>query len=167
MEFGARQCKPKNPDCNACPLNKGCVALQKNKIGILPIKLKKTKVSKKYFNFLVFVSDDNNTLFEKRTEKGIWKNLYQFPLIETDNSLTIDNFKKHPLISLYFKSIDFDFSLYNNIDIIHKLSHQHLHTKFWIIKVDKLHTKGLKISKLKALPTPILISNFIDEFNFE
>ena len=166
MEFGARQCKPKNPDCNTCPLNESCVALQKNKIEILPIKLKKTKVSKKYFNFLVFVSDDNTTLFEKRTEKGIWKNLYQFPLIETDSSLTIDNFKKHPLIASYFKSIAFDFSLYNEKDIVHKLSHQHLHTKFWIIKVDKLHTKGLKISKLKTLPTSILISNFIDEFNF-
>src|SRR5690606_6679498 len=44
MEFGAIQCKPQNPDCNICPLNNSCVALQKNLINELPVKLKKTKV---------------------------------------------------------------------------------------------------------------------------
>jgi A/G-specific adenine glycosylase len=30
------------------------------------------------------VSDENeNTLIQKRTAKGIWQNLYEFPLIET------------------------------------------------------------------------------------
>ncbi len=29
MEFGARQCKPQNPDCTKCPFNESCVALQK------------------------------------------------------------------------------------------------------------------------------------------
>ena len=164
MEFGAIQCKPKNPYCNTCPLNKSCVALQKNKIDELPVKLNKTKVSTKYFNFLVLLSTDKKTIFQKRTEKGIWQNLYQFPLLETDQKLKITDFKKHPYIQSYFTDAPFEFSLYNSKDIVHKLSHQHLHTKFWIVEIDKLPEKGISIAELKKYPTSILISNFIDEF---
>ncbi|WP_299394950.1 A/G-specific adenine glycosylase [uncultured Gelidibacter sp.] len=164
MEFGAVQCKPKNPFCHTCPLNDSCVALQKNLIDQLPVKLKKTKVSTKYFNFLVPLSTDKKTIFQKRAKKGIWQNLYQFPLIETDQKLKIADFKKHPSINSYFGDAPFEFSLYNNKDIVHKLSHQHLHTKFWIVEIDQLPQKGIPIKELKQHPTPILISNFIDEF---
>ena len=166
MEFGATQCKPQNPDCEVCPLNDGCVALQKSLVGSLPVKLKKTKVKDKYFNFLVFISSDKKTVFEQRTSKGIWQNLYQFPLVESKVSLTIDAFKSSLIVSDYIKDEPYDFSLYNEIDLIHKLSHQHLHTKFWIIEVDTLPVKGIKISDLTEYPTSILISNFIDDFNF-
>lgn len=164
MEFGAVQCKPKNPYCYTCPLNESCAALQQNRITELPVKLKKTKVSTKYFNFLVLLSTDKKIIFQKRATKGIWQNLYQFPLVETDQELRISDFEKHPLITSYFGNAPFEFSLYNNKDIVHKLSHQHLHTKFWIIEVDKLPQKGIPIADLKRYPTPILISNFIDEF---
>jgi A/G-specific adenine glycosylase len=166
MEFGARQCRPKNPDCNLCPLNASCIALQNNLIETLPIKIKKTKVSKKYFNFLVFISSDKKTIFKKRTGNGIWKNLYQFPLVETDSSLDIDQFRKHLEVKSVLNGSKFEFSLYNTNDIIHKLSHQHLHTKFWIIEVDKLPEKGILISDIQKFPTSILLSNFINEFSF-
>lgn len=164
MEFGAVQCKPKNPYCDTCPLNESCAALQQNRINELPVKLKKTKVSTKYFNFLVLLSTDKKTIFQKRATKGIWQNLYQFPLLETDQKLKISDFEKHAFITSYFGNAPFEFSLYNNKDIIHKLSHQHLHTKFWIIEIDKLPHKGIPITNLKRYPTSILISNFIDEF---
>ncbi|MGV8812845.1 MAG: A/G-specific adenine glycosylase [Gelidibacter sp.] len=164
MEFGAIQCKPKNPNCTICPLNESCVALQKNKTEVLPVKLNKTKVSTKHFNFLVLLSTDKKTIFHKRTTKGIWQNLYQFPLLETEQKLKMADFKKHPFIQSLFKDAPFEFSLYNSKDIVHKLSHQHLHTKFWIIEVEKLPHNGIPIAKIKTYPTPILISNFIDEF---
>lgn len=164
MEFGAIQCKPKNPYCATCPLNESCVALQKNLIDELPVKLKKTKVSIKYFNFLVLLSSDKKTVFQKRTQKGIWQNLYQFPLLETDHKLKIADFKKHPYITSYFKGLPFEYSLYNNKDIVHKLSHQHLHTKFWIVEIDQLPKNGIPIANLRQYPTSILISNFIDAF---
>lgn len=164
MEFGALQCKPRNPYCHTCPLNQSCVALQQNRIDELPVKLKKTKVSTKYFNFLVLLSCNKKTIFEKRTHKGIWQNLYQFPLLESEQKLKMTNFKKHPFIMSYFGETPFEFSLYNSKDIVHKLSHQHLHTKFWIIEIDKLPQKGIPIADLKRYPTSILISNFIDEF---
>ncbi|WP_323787194.1 A/G-specific adenine glycosylase [Psychroserpens sp.] len=166
MEFGATQCKPKNPNCNNCPLNTSCIALQKGNVDSLPVKLKKTKITIKYFNFLVLMSSDKRTLFEKRVTKGIWQNMYQFPLIETEQELSSKSFDSHPKISAFFKDIAFDFSLYNTKELVHKLSHQHLFTKFWIVEVDKLPKQGIPISELKAYPTPIVIGNFIEEFNF-
>ena len=166
MEFGARQCKPKNPDCGSCPLSSSCVALQNNWIDILPIKLKKTKVAKKYFNFLVFISSDKKTIFKKRTEKGIWKNLYQFPLVETELPLDNAHFKNNAKVKSILNGTTFEHSLYNQSDIIHKLSHQHLHTKFWIVEIDILPEKGVLISEIQKFPTPVLISNFINEFLF-
>lgn len=166
MEFGAIQCKPGNPDCNVCPLHSGCVAFEKKLINKLPVKDKKTKVTVKYFNFLVFISSDGKTIFEKRTHKGIWQNLYQFPLIESDKLLIFDNIKRHPVMLSHTKNKAFELYLYNDTDKIHKLSHQHLHTKFWIVETDKIDTYAINISDLKSYPTSILISNFIDEFNF-
>jgi len=166
MEFGAIQCKPKNPDCNVCPFNTSCVALQNDLVDQLPVKLQKTKVTKKHFNFLVLMSSNGRTLFEKRTKKGIWQNLYQFPLIETKGELTADTFKNNPQIEAYFKALPFEYSLFNSKQLVHKLSHQHLYTKFWIIEVDTLPKEGIPISEVKSFPTPILISNFIDAFNF-
>ncbi|MEH6534885.1 MAG: A/G-specific adenine glycosylase [Psychroserpens sp.] len=166
MEFGAIQCKPKNPYCSDCPLKDSCVALQKGKVNALPVKLKKTKVTKKHFNFLVVISEDKKTIFEKRSSKGIWQNLYQFPLIETEDILVSEGFKTEPKIQSYFKDLDFEYCLYNTKELVHKLSHQHLYTKFWIIEVNQLPKEGIPISDLKTYPTPILISNFIDAFDF-
>ncbi|MFT5243419.1 MAG: A/G-specific adenine glycosylase [Glaciecola sp.] len=164
MEFGATQCKPKNPYCIVCPLKDSCVALQQGTVGELPVKLKKTKVSKKHFNFLVLISEDKKTVFEQRTSKGIWQNLYQFPLIESATEIDSEVFQNHPLVKDYFKTTDFSFSVYNPEPIVHKLSHQHLFTKFWVIEVKTLDKEGIPISEVKNYPTPILISNFIDAF---
>lgn len=166
MEFGAIQCKPKNPECEVCPLKNGCMALQKNALDQLPVKLKKTKVTTKYFNFLVCVDKDKNILFEKRDKKGIWQNLYQFPLIETEKSLNTNEFHFLDLKTTPFINTVLDYALFNEVDKIHKLSHQHLHTKFWIIEVDELPKEAIPIANLKDYPSPVLISDFINEFNF-
>ncbi|MFT4782093.1 MAG: A/G-specific adenine glycosylase [Psychroserpens sp.] len=166
MEFGATQCKPKNPYCIVCPIKNSCVALQKGIVGELPVKIKKIKITKKQFNFLVFISEDKKTVFEQRTSKGIWQNLYQFPLIESETEIPLKSFESHPSVLDYFKTLDYSFSVFNPKPIIHKLSHQHLYTKFWIIEVKRLETEGIPISEVKNYPTPILISNFIDAFGF-
>ncbi|SDG86519.1 A/G-specific adenine glycosylase [Winogradskyella thalassocola] len=166
MEFGAIQCKPKNPDCSACPLQDSCVALKNQTIDVLPVKLKKTKVTVKYFNFLVFMDHHKKTLFEKRIEKGIWQHLYQFPLIESEKSLTAEEFHLLNFKDTVLKIEHLDYSLYNEVDIVHKLSHQHLHTKFWIIDVESLPKEAISIKSLTKYPSPVLISEFIDHFSF-
>ena len=167
MEFGATQCKPKNPYCIVCPVNDTCVAFQNNTIDQLPVKLKKTKVTTKYFNYLVCVDKHKNTLLEKRTGKGIWQNLYQFPLVESDKSLSSEEFHLLDLQNSVLQHQEFDYALFNVKDKVHKLSHQHLHTKFWIIELDELPQGSISIQNLKTYPTPVLISDFIDAFNFD
>lgn len=166
MEFGARQCKPKNPDCSVCPFKTGCLALKENKIDVLPVKLKKTKVTKKYFNFIVIISKNEKTILEQRVGSGIWQNLYQFPLIETEKPSTYNNIKSKIENLDVLEDMNFDVHLYNDTDIIHKLSHQHLYTKFWIVSVDENIENGIDISNIEDFPVPILIGNFIDKFNF-
>ncbi|AUC82726.1 A/G-specific adenine glycosylase [Lacinutrix sp. Bg11-31] len=166
MEFGAIQCKPKNPDCSVCPFNNKCVALQKESIGDLPVKLKSLKVKKKYFNFIVMLSSDQKTILEKREGKGIWQNLYQFPLIETLKPSEITEIEKELKGFSILENKNFSVSLYNEDDIIHKLSHQHLFTKFWIVTTNKKFPEGVSVDKITNFPVPILIGNFIEKFNF-
>ncbi|MGE5944854.1 MAG: A/G-specific adenine glycosylase [Flavobacteriales bacterium] len=167
MEFGAVQCKPQSPNCNVCPFQDGCVALQNNKISEFPVKIKAAKAKKKYFNFLVLVSEDNKTVLEKRKGKGIWQNLYQFPLIETQKEEDYETFswmiKEHHLL----KGIPFELSLYNKDTIIHRLSHQHLYTKFWIVNINSDLINGIPINEVPNYAVPIVIGNFINAFNFQ
>ena len=166
MEFGATQCKPKNPNCTVCPLNDSCIALQKDMIEFLPVKLKKTKVKTRFFNFLVCIDNNKNTFLEKRTSKGIWQNLYQFPLLESHKSLSSEEFHLLNTEDSVLNNLKFDYSLYNTEDKVHKLSHQHLYTKFWIIETKELPNNSIAIKEIKNYPVPVLISSFIDAFNF-
>ena len=52
MEFGALQCVPKNPDCTSCPLAHKCVAKAEGRVGLLPTKSHKTKVTDRYLTYL-------------------------------------------------------------------------------------------------------------------
>jgi len=167
MEFGSTQCKPQNPDCTVCPFKQSCIAFNENRIAELPVKLKAAKVKIKHFNFLVLLSHDGKTILEKRIGKGIWQNLYQFPLIETEENSSFEAFKpqveQHPLL----KTNTFELSLYNEEAIVHKLSHQHLYTKFWIVNVSDSLENGIATNQIRKYAVPILIGNFIERFNFD
>ncbi|HEY0091267.1 MAG TPA: A/G-specific adenine glycosylase, partial [Flavobacterium sp.] len=94
MEFGALQCIPRNPDCYNCPLNSGCLAFKSRKVNVLPVKSKKAKAKDRFFNYLVYSDENQRTLLEKRIGKGIWENLYEFPLIETDSVAETESIMK-------------------------------------------------------------------------
>lgn len=170
MEFGARQCKPKNPDCTVCPMQEGCFAFRENEIQKLPVKIKKIKIKHRYFHYLVVLSNNNKTIIEKRHNKGIWEGLYQFPLVETDNETTPPNFRKIILfndsLSQYLNIQDVtssNITQYNTSPIIHKLSHQHLHTTFWILEIENIKD-GISWKDISNYAVPALIANFINAF---
>jgi A/G-specific adenine glycosylase len=167
MEFGARQCKPKSPDCTICPLSKDCLAFNTGTIQTLPVKLKKIKIKKKYFNFLVILSKDQKTILEQRTKKGIWQQLYQFPLIESSKPETSIDWSQNSEYSA-FKNLSIDsITLYNKNEIIHKLSHQELHIKFWIIQTSSTLKNGIKWSDVSKYAVPVVIDRFIQKFRTE
>ena len=165
MEFGAMHCTPKKPKCETCVFNEGCIAFKTGSVGSLPIKIKKIKIKKRYFNYLVLVSNNDTTLLFKRAEKGIWANLYEFPLIETDRVVEYDELlSKVVQEKLLVKP--FELSVYNNKEIVHKLSHQHIYTKFWIVTTDEKLKSPIPVSEIESYPVPVLIANFINEFSF-
>lgn len=164
MEFGALQCVPKNPNCEICIFNSSCAALQKKKVAELPIKLKKTKVTNKYFNYLIFLDNSETTLINKRTEKGIWHNLYEFPIIETENEIDFDVLSK--LVHENYSDLKIkDISIYNENQIIHKLSHQKLHINFYKVEVSNKLMNGISLNSLRNYPFPIVIYNFIEKYS--
>jgi A/G-specific adenine glycosylase len=163
MEFGALQCVPKNPNCAECVFNNSCAALQKKKVHLLPIKSKKTKVRNRYFNYVVAVDDLENTIIQKRTAKGIWHNLYEFPLIETDK---VEDFEivAQQINQQFFQENEIQSLLeYNEESIVHKLSHQHLHIKFWKASIKGTIKNGINLETAKTFPFPIVIHNFIED----
>lgn len=168
MEFGAIQCKPQNPYCLHCIYNDSCIALQKNKIKELPVKLKKNKVKNRYLNYLVIQSKDNTTIVKQRTGKGIWEGLYEFPFIEIDAVIEEkeeNRFRESATTSTQLSNLDIkSIQRYNDKPIIHKLSHQRLHTTFWIVEVATITKEAVSFDKIKEFPVPVLISNFIDQF---
>jgi A/G-specific adenine glycosylase len=163
MEFGALQCVPKSPNCGICVFNESCAALQKNKVDQLPVKSKKLKVRNRYFNYLVLEDETGNTIIQKRTDKGIWHNLYEFPLIETDAAEDFDSVaaKVQTDFSAQYEIISM--LEYNEKSIIHKLSHQHLYIKFWKVAVKGTIENGIDGVTLRTFPFPIVIHNFIEK----
>lgn len=164
MEFGAQYCVPQNPACMFCVFKNSCVAHQTGTVAKLPVKLKKTKVTTRYFHYIVLQTEDKKTRIEKRKGRGIWQNLYQFPLFEGKMELTTSAFKE---ISYYNEELTLlnvsSIQLHNKKPVIHKLSHQHLHTHFWKVSIQGTLEDGLPISTLNKFPFPVLISNYINK----
>ena len=160
MEFGAIQCAPKRPSCTSCPLNTSCAALRENNIQNLPRKQKNSKISKRYFNYLIVLDPDHKILLEQRKGKGIWQNLYQFPLIETTTSVDIDEVSTQIQHLIKLKG-NVTLSAFHTKEIVHKLSHQHLYTKFWLVKTATKLAKGIKPQEVDKYPVPVLISDAI------
>lgn len=173
MEFGARHCVPRNPNCNTCIFNDKCVALKTNAVTVLPVKLKKSKVKKRYFNYIVVHSKDQQTILRQRTSKGIWQQLFEFPLIETDSDLSLAQFANLEEYKGLSEELQIEsLVLFNEKAIIHKLSHQHLYTRFWIAEIKDLSNvkteaavQGIPIKKINDYAVPVLIENFISEFS--
>ena len=66
----------------------------------------------------------------------------------------------HSIIPKLYKEL----FLYNETEIIHKLSHQELHIKFWILKISAPIKNAIKWSEIKSYPVPIVIERFINNF---
>jgi A/G-specific adenine glycosylase len=154
MEFGALQCVPVNPICAACPLQFLCLASKNKTITERPVKSKKTKVTTRYFVYLIELSPSQTIRIEKRKEKGIWQHLYQFPLLEFT---TIED-KQSYLTSLKSKFISIEYK--------HILSHQQLFAHFAVVEQSSEIPENqleIALSELSNFPIPRLIDKFWEE----
>ena len=163
MEFGAIQCSPKSPNCDGCPLNSGCAALQNDKVSSLPVKSSKTKVKTLFFNYIVPISPTKKTVLRQRRGKGIWQNLWEFPLLETEKEADKE------VISARISEIlsvenGVKIHQYNSVPIVHKLSHRHLYTTFWVAEMKNDLNDGFSFQEAEKFPVPVLIAQFLKTF---
>lgn len=88
MELGAIVCIPNGkPLCEKCPLQKKCIAYEKNIIMELPVK--PSKKARKIEKKTVFVFEWNGRYgIHKRAKKGLLANLWEFPNVEEMYSIS-------------------------------------------------------------------------------
>lgn len=163
MDIGATICTPKNPKCNQCPLNSICHAHDNNTFDNLPVKIKKTKIKHRNFNYLC-IEYNGNFLMKKRTQKDIWKNLYDFPLIEGDRIPQENDIDYKKLLNSILEN---EIIAEKTKHYKHQLSHQKLHITIKYIKTKKLYNDNdfLKVNRrqVKELPFPKPIERFFEE----
>lgn len=162
MEYGARKCVPQNPYCETCGLKDSCYAYLKGEVKSLPYKEKKLKIRNRYFNYLVIQTKDNCTALEKRVN-GIWTGLYQFPLIETKSDIEYMELIANEDFQKRFKDSDVNIKELKFSEKAHKLSHQHIYTKFWLIEIDEYSEADVAWNEVFDFPVPVLIDNFLQE----
>ncbi len=169
MEFGALQCTPKNPACEECPMAFMCYAYAKNEQTQLPVKLKKTSKTNRYFHYLV-LKTGNKYLLKERKGKDIWQGLYEFPMVEENSLMEIGKLlKKQFLKQAVNAQISTESRTYK-----HVLSHQNLHVKFWVLESKEIAETLIKnhnfrfftIKAIHDLPKPVLINKFLEESIF-
>jgi A/G-specific adenine glycosylase len=166
MEFGALQCVHKNPKCTDCPIRERCFAFSFRKINELPVKKNKTRQRDRYFNYLVR-SSENHTWFRKRIENDIWKNLFEFPFIETMGKTEIGKLLIQNEFQHLFKE-DQTIIEHTSDWKIHILSHQRIHYRFIRIRVTgNIHEPSdfIRVNKedIFNFAVPKLLENYISE----
>lgn len=138
MDFGAVVCKPQQPACDDCPLQKKCAAYHQQLISLLPVKTKKIQVKKRYFNYIILQHNDN-IYIRKRTANDIWQNLHEFILVETDSATDITALQSHATFKQLLGNIPFSIEKVSAISK-QQLTHQTIFSQFITLRVADLPT---------------------------
>ena len=167
MEFGALHCTPKNPNCLLCPLQAQCLAFAHQTVMLRPVKLAKTKISTRYFNYLILRINDGLYL-HKRSDNDIWKNLYDFPCIESQKPMTVEEVIASEAFLQLIENNPFTIIKSSPI-FTHKLTHRTILAQFIEIKLEQellqIETKGLFLAhetELGSFPIPRLIDLYLN-----
>ena len=155
MDYGSMVCRPKKFQCHKCLFSSNCKAFNSNTVMLYPFKEKRIKIKHRFLNYIFIITNDRKTLIKKRNGNGIWKNLYEFPLIET---------KKESSVNEIIKQLDFKYLKFiSEKKIKHKLTHQQLNISFFTFKVSNFDDDLTDIKALSNYPFPRPINKFISE----
>lgn len=144
--------------------SESCVAFRSHQVKELPVKEKKLKVKKRYFNYLVVDTEKEATVLEERKGKGIWQGLYQFPLVEGKGEVSEEELLQSARFQELVHHKEVSVSLFNEKAVVHKLSHQHLYTNFWIVNTPSVTEETISWNEVKQKPVPVLIDKFLKEY---
>lgn len=155
MELGALVCTPKSPACTLCPVQEHCTAFAEGIQQELPIKTKAKKQKTISYVALLIKNEKDEFLIEKRADSGLLANLWQFPMVPSDE-VGLDDLENWVLNKYGFK-----------IKLSHekgKLKHVFTHL-IWQIDIYGAKTASLETNSnrlcfvekrdLKAYPFPV------------
>lgn len=81
MELGALICTPKSPMCMFCPLQQHCQAFANGLEHELPYKSKGKRQKTYHYTVVLIKNPQGQYMIEKRPDRGLLANLWQFPMI--------------------------------------------------------------------------------------
>lgn len=141
MEIGACVCIPNGaPLCEACPLNKLCLAHGEGCEADYPKKEKKNPrtIEKKT---VLILRDENKTVIHKRDNKGLLAGLYEFPMMEGHQSAkaVIQYLEKCGIKTLHIRKLE---------PAKHIFSHKEWHMVGYMVRVDELEPKKVQESEV-------------------
>lgn len=143
MDFGAMVCTPKSPKCTQCPLAERCVAFREQRVGQLPVKLKKIEVKRRRMDYL-HIRCKGKIAVRKRLKNDIWRGLWELVLMDDDLKTSIIP---------HWKGLEKNFVLWKK-GVKHVLTHRVILTDFFL----------LEVNEPPALPPDYI---WIEEIDFE
>ncbi|MCH3994620.1 MAG: A/G-specific adenine glycosylase [Prevotella sp.] len=156
MDFGATHCTPKAPQCTTCPFIETCIAYHTHRVGMLPVKLKKTKIQT--IRFAYFYLRCGGEVAIHRRGKGIWQGLWE--------PLWIEKKADSPLYPILEKIKEKPVLLRQSVK--HVLTHRVLYADFYLLEltVKPELPEGyiwIKESELGEYALPRLVEILVDE----
>lgn len=169
MDFGAMACKPA-PCCRECVFKKDCLAFLNNEVNELPVKEKKIAIRKRWFYYLQLEYKDE-MLIHQRTQKDIWQQLYEFPLIEAEKELSQQKLLSQAEEKNFLKKNSYEITGSSSL-LKQQLSHQLIAGRFLKIKLKQkpiLRNDWFWVpkNKLKKFPFPRFINQYLEERSVE
>lgn len=167
MNFGAMQCKARNPDCETCVLAKSCVAFRDGLVNVLPVRVKRAQRRLRFFHYFV-IHDNDKVVIRKRITKDIWQQMYDFPLIETSTT----GMPPSRLRQSYLQQLGITSTLSTKriCTISQTLTHQEIHCTFYDVKLNKRpktllpdHYRVEQVQNLMTFAYPKVIRTFLSD----
>ncbi len=160
MEFGALQCVPVSPKCEACPVSDSCYAYHHKMQNVLPVKIKKLKIKQRPIHYLV-ITAKGRVAMKERKGKDIWRGLYDFYSVETESVDDWSTFLPEELSGLKPELSSGPFK--------HILTHQRLSISYWLSELPELRKlpedlQWYTSEQIKDLPKPLPVNIYLKDF---
>ncbi|MGM9968097.1 A/G-specific adenine glycosylase [Rummeliibacillus sp. TYF005] len=165
MELGALVCTPTSPKCLLCPVREYCTAFNEGNPEELPVKTKKVKTKNLHYDVFVVQNEKDQFLLEKRPEKGLLANMWQFPMLEqTDIEEHTNEAKLADIYKLELINRD------QLMSFKHVFSHLVWHMDSYVISAQQIgdapdNSNWFSIEEMKELPMPVPMQKIWQKFN--
>ncbi|HID38131.1 MAG TPA: A/G-specific adenine glycosylase [Calditrichaeota bacterium] len=129
MELGALLCKPRQPDCDHCPLLFACKAGKSENPGNYPIRSKLPE-KRRLHHFVYLIEKENRLLLVRRPQNGLLGGMWEFPVSE--------NGHYKPEHTILGELLHKEYGIHGRVrDISPQLQHvySHLHLRFHAVVI--------------------------------